>query len=140
MAGRHALEAEHASIAKRTLSAAGIVFSCVLVLAVVLGVPALISYGFVTVKWPLPGLWGVAAVMACVLAIAVMVRAPWPSYRYASAPLVWPAFYLARAMYSPSPELWFAFGCMCVAPVASFWLVRRQLRKRRLAEGGREAA
>jgi hypothetical protein len=64
-------------MAKRTLSAVGIVFSCVLALAVVLGVPALIGYTFVTAKWPLPGLRSVAALTAGILVIVVMVRASW---------------------------------------------------------------
>jgi hypothetical protein len=123
-------------MAKRTLSAVGIVFSCVLALAVVLGVPALIGYTFVTAKWPLPGLWSVAALTAGILVIVVMVRASWPSYRVPSVLLMWPALFLARAIYSPSPQWWMLFASMCVSPLASFWAVRRQLRQRRLARSG----
>jgi hypothetical protein len=136
MAGRHALGAERASIAKRALSAAGIVFSCVLVLAVVLGVPALISYTFVTAKWPLPGLWSVAALTVGILVTVVVVRASWPSYRVSSVLLMWPAFFLARAIYSPSPQWWILFASACTIPLASFWAVRRELRQRRLARSG----
>ena len=74
--------------------------------------------------------------MAGVVVTAVVVRSPWPSYRSSSALLTWPAFFLARAIYSSSPDAWFLFACLCVSQLASFWAVRRHLRKQRLARGG----
>jgi hypothetical protein len=132
MTGRHAGGVQNVRIAKRILPAVGVVLRCVLVLAFVLGVPALIIYAFVAVKWPLPGLWTVASLVAGVFVITVMVRTRGPSYRNSLVLMIFPVIALAQVIPSPSSYKWADFTLVCAAPLTWFLATRRQLRKRDL--------